>query len=94
VRATPAAADGRGWFIKAVAAGGQDATDAPFELKAGESITDALVVFSDRPAEITGTLQDASGRAATDYFVILLPADPAKWRSPNRRVQQVRQRAW
>jgi hypothetical protein len=79
-----------GWLIKSVSAANQDATDAPFELKPGASVTDASIVFGDKPAELSGTLQDGSGRPATDYMVILLPADPARWRSTNRRVLQAR----
>jgi len=90
LRASPAAADARSWIIKSITAGGHDATDGPLELKAGENITNAVVAFGDRPAEITGTLTDLAGRPAGDYFVILLPANPAQWRSLNRRIQQVR----
>lgn len=79
-----------GWLMTSVSAGGHDAIDMPFEIRAGENVTDASIAFGDRPAEIGGVLQDASGRPATDYYVILMPADPARWKSPNRRVQQVR----
>jgi protocatechuate 3,4-dioxygenase beta subunit len=90
LRATAATEARAGWLIKEVTAAGQDATDGAFELKVGDNVTNASIVFGDRPAELSGTLQDASGRPATDYFVLLLPADPARWRSTNRRVQQVR----
>jgi hypothetical protein len=79
-----------GWLMSSISAAGQDAIDMPFELKSGATVTDASIVFGDRPAELSGTFEGASGRAATDYYVVLLPADPAKWRSTNRRVQQVR----
>ena len=91
LRATlPPGGSPSGWITKAVSAGGHDATDVPVQVSAGENLSDALIVFGDRPSEISGTLTDADGRAAGDYFVVLLPADPARWRSTNRRVTPAR----
>jgi hypothetical protein len=90
LRATAAAADLRaGWFMKSVTAGGRDISDDSLEVRPGENTTDAVITFSDRPTELSGTLQDASGRPAPDYYVILFPTDKSQWRGGTRRIPPV-----
>ena len=50
------------------------------------NITDAVITITDRQQQLSGTLQDASGRAATDYTMILFPADRAYWLPDSRRI--------
>jgi hypothetical protein len=91
LRASPAVADSRaGWIFKASIVNGRDAADDPFELRGGESIADAVITFTDQASELSGTLKDASGRPAPDYFIITFPEDRALWKSSPRRIQQVR----
>jgi hypothetical protein len=66
------------WWIAAVVANGHDIFDAPFVVVPDED-TELVVAFSDHPSGITGSLQDASGRPATDYFIVVFPADRARW---------------
>jgi len=90
LRATAAAADARaGWFMKSVTAGGRDISDDSLEVRPGENTTDAVISFSDRPTELSGTLQDAGGRPAPDYFVILFPSDKTLWRGGTRRIPPI-----
>jgi hypothetical protein len=79
-----------GWIQRSVLAGGREAADDVLEVRAGESVTGVSIVFSDRPAELTGMLQNTGGEAAPDYFIILFPADKTQWRSGTRRILQVR----
>lgn len=49
-----------------------------------------MLTSSDRPSELSGTLQGPAGAPATDYFVIVLPVDRAMWIPESRRVQATR----
>jgi hypothetical protein len=87
VRSSVALADTRsGWVLKSSIVNGRDASDDPIEIKPGEHITNAVIRFVDTPTELSGTLQDATGRPASDYFVIVFPADKTLWRSGTRRL--------
>jgi len=77
------------WILKSAVIKGKDAVDAPFDLAAGDTITDAVFTFTNRTQEVTGTLQDASRRPAPDYTVVLFPSDRALWGS-TRRVRSTR----
>jgi hypothetical protein len=77
-----------GWLLKSVVAGGQDSLDAPFTLPANQHVMDATITFTDRLAQIAGTLQNAAG--AADYTVVLFPADQSRWTPQSRRIQGVR----
>ncbi len=78
------------WLQKSVTVGGREIADETVEVRAGEDVTSVSVLFTDRAAELSGMLQDTSGQAAPDYFIILFPADQGLWRSLTRRIQQVR----
>ncbi len=77
------------WILKSAVIKGKDALDTPFELAAGDAITDAVFTFTNRTQTLTGTLQDAAKRPAPDYTVVLFPADRTLWGSP-RRVRSTR----
>ncbi len=77
------------WILKSAVIKGRDAVDVPFELAAGDAITDAVLTFTNRTQELTGTLQDASKRPAPDYTVVVFPADRALW-GATRRVRTTR----
>ena len=82
-------AAGPPWRIGSAIVKGRDMLDFPFEVGPGEDITGALVTFTDATQDITGTLQDATGRPATDYTIIAFPADKALW-GVSRRVKTAR----
>ena len=67
---------------------GRDALDTPLELR--QSVSDALLTFSDRPAELSGSLQDPAGRPAPDYYVIVFSSDRTHWTPQSRRVRAMR----
>jgi hypothetical protein len=76
-----------GWTMKSAVIGGRDAADAPFEVKAGENITDAVLTFTDTPAEISGVLYDGAGRANGDMSIVLFSTNAAHWFNGSRRVR-------
>jgi hypothetical protein len=77
------------WILKSAVIKGKDALDVPFDLAAGDVITDAVVTFTNRTQELSGTLQDASKRPAPDFTVVVFPSDKALWGS-TRRVRTMR----
>jgi hypothetical protein len=79
-----------GWLLKSVMASGQDSLDAPFTLQPNQHVLDATITFTDRLAQLSGTLQDAAGGAVPDYTVVLFPVEPALWVPQSRRMQGVR----
>jgi Carboxypeptidase regulatory-like domain len=79
-----------GWLLKSVMASGQDSLDAPFTLPPNQHVLDATITFTDRLAQVSGTIPAAVGGAAPDYTVVLFPTDPALWVPQSRRLQGVR----
>ena len=77
------------WSIKSSVANGVDAFDAPI-LVNGSVPIDWTVTYSDKPASVTGTLSDASGRAATVYYILVFPTDRRYWTPGSRRVRMMR----
>lgn len=74
------------WSMQSVTVGGKDVLDLPIDLKPNEEIKDAVITFTDRQQEVFGTLQDATGRPAPDYTVVLFAADTRYWFPNSRRI--------
>lgn len=77
------------WTIKSATINGQDALDGTFDV-GGADLDGLTVVLTNKMTGVTGTLEDASGRAAPDYYVIVFPEDPAFWFQGSRRIKAVR----
>ena len=78
-----------GWQLKHGFVNSQDTLDVPLDVRSAD-IGDAIVVFTDRPAQLSGRVQDASGQPAPEYFIIAFAADRAFWTPRSRRIQSVR----
>jgi hypothetical protein len=79
-----------GWALRSVMVNGADGSDIPFEIKPNVNIEGVVITLTDRPAEISGVLQNAAGEPAPDYVLIVFSADPRHWVPRTRRTQQVR----
>lgn len=79
-----------GWYPKSAMARGVDTFDVPVEIRAGDQLTEFVVTFTDKPSELTGSLVDATGRPAPEYFVVVFSTDRKFWTQQSRRVVQVR----
>jgi hypothetical protein len=79
---------GPDWSLQSAIVNGRDALDYGLEIDA-EDVT-AVVTYSNRQTELTGSLQTSDGQPATDYFVIVFPDDRGLWRPGARRVQTTR----
>lgn len=78
------------WTIESAAIGGQDATDFPFEIKGDQNISGAVITFTDRQTELTGTVVDDKNQAAPEFTLIVFPADSRYWTTNTRRIQSTR----
>ena len=90
LRATPSGPSGAGWILRSATANGRDVADHGLEVESGRDAIEVAATFSDRPAEISGILQDGSGNPTSAFVLVLLPADRALWPSGTRRIQQAR----
>jgi hypothetical protein len=79
-----------GWILRSVTVNGADVADTHFEVGERDNIEGIVVTLTDRPAEISGVLQNADGGPAPDYALVVFSADPRHHVPGTRRTQQVR----
>jgi protocatechuate 3,4-dioxygenase beta subunit len=73
----------RGWVVKTIKYRGQDITDTLVDF-AGSRDGDALeIALTNRGARVSGRITDDRGAPASDARVMLLSADPARWKTLN-----------
>jgi hypothetical protein len=82
----PPAGSAPSWHLKTAMLKGKDVSDAALDLALGENPGDVVVTFTDRPSSLSGTLQDANGRIAPGYYVVVFSTDKSFWRSGARRL--------
>jgi len=85
-----ASSAGYGWFLGSSTLDGQDSLDFPVEVKPNQSITGAVVTFVDRQTELAGTIANERAQPASDYSLIVYPADQRYWTPQSRRIQSTR----
>jgi len=78
------------WVVKSSVLDGRDTLDVPVEIRPHQHVDGVVVTVTDRPAELTGMVQDAAGNAAADYFIIVFSGDRAFWTPQSRRIQGIR----
>jgi hypothetical protein len=83
-------APGVGWSMLSAVARGQDMLDFPIDIGPNDEIKEVVVTFTDATQEINGTLQDAAGRAAPDYTIVVFAAENRFWTTPSRRIRSTR----
>lgn len=77
------------WALKSAVFGGRDIADE-LDIRAGQDLSDLVVTFTDRQTELAGTLQDASGRAVSDYFIVVFASNRAVWVPQSRWIAETR----
>jgi hypothetical protein len=78
-----------GWQLDSITAAAQDALDNAFILQPNQHILDALVTFTDRLAQVSGTVRTAAVSPA-DQTVVLFAEDQRLWFPQSRRIQGTR----
>jgi hypothetical protein len=77
------------WTIKSSTANGREALEAPLRVNPNETL-EWTVTYTDKPTTLTGVLQDSSGRAAADYYILVFSSDRRHWTPGSRRVRMTR----
>ena len=81
---------GTGWFLESSSVDGYDTVDFPFEVKPGTAVTGAVITFTDRGSQLSGTITDQHWRPAPEQTLILYPADERFWSPQSRRIKSAR----
>ena len=77
------------WALKSAVLNGQEILDEPFEVS-GSDLSGLTVTYTNNVTSILGSLQDASGRPAPDYYIIVFPTDQKYWYQNSRRIKTAR----
>lgn len=78
-----------GWSLRSAVVNGINVLDYPFDIGTA-SVTGAVLTFTDRHTQLSGSLTTAAGAVAPAYFIAVFPADRALWRWQSRRIQSAR----
>jgi uncharacterized protein (DUF2141 family) len=81
---------GGAWTVQGIVADATDVTTAPLAVAAGSAPAPLVVTLTDQPTELSGRFEDASGRPATDYFIIVFSSDQRAWHRHSRAIAQMR----
>jgi hypothetical protein len=81
---------GTGWFLGSAVVDGHDTLDFPLEVKPTQATSGGVITFVDRQAELTGAIVNDQSQPATDYTLILYPADKTYWTPQSRRIMSAR----
>ena len=79
-----------GWAVKALLQDGRDITDAPLELRSGETLSDVQAIVTNRVTTVTGLLTDDRGAPLPDGTIIVFASEPEKWWGDSRFVRSAR----
>ena len=86
---TPGAANIVGWSVASASVVGQDAYISPFEVKAGQSLTDAEITLTNKATDISGKLIDSNNKPVLNMTVVLFPVDRKHWLTNASRVNRI-----
>jgi hypothetical protein len=79
-----------GWTLKSAMFGGRDVLDTMLDVKGGDELTGGIVTFTNRSSELSGSLQDQSGKPVGDYTIVVFPVERRFWTPQSRRIQAMR----
>lgn len=79
-----------GWALRSAMLNGVDVLDMPFAVTAGQNIDNVVLTYTDRPVELSGSLQTSGGTPTADYFIIVFSADRTFWAPSGRRQTMAR----
>jgi uncharacterized protein (DUF2141 family) len=78
------------WWLKSAMINGRDALDFPLSVDPNQDVSGMLLRFTDQTQEISGSIQDASGRPTSDFTIVVYPADQEYWVPQSRRIAATR----
>jgi hypothetical protein len=86
----PGAAGSPQWNLKSAVVNGRDILDFPLAIEPNQEVGQIVMTFTDRTQELSGTLQDATGRPTADFTIIVFPSDNRFWLPQARRIMSAR----
>ncbi len=78
------------WVLKSAIAGGRDILDFPLVIEPNQEVGGIVMTFTDRTQELSGTLQDSTGRPTADFTIVVFAADNRFWSPQSRRIMSTR----
>jgi hypothetical protein len=78
------------WALQSAIVAGKDAVDFPFEIAPNQDAPGAVLTFTDKSQQLSGTLQDAAGRPTADYTIVVFSTDQRYWVAQSRRIASTR----
>jgi carboxypeptidase family protein len=72
-----------GWALQSITIAGRDVTDALITVEE-KDISGIVILFTDQPAELTGTVRGADGAPDPTASVLLFPSDRTRWPDARR----------
>jgi len=78
----------QGWTFDGAMHDGRDVSETPIDLTS--DLDDVVIVYTDHPVHITGTVEFTEGDAVNGADVLIFPADPAGWVDYGRTSRRVR----
>jgi Ni,Fe-hydrogenase III small subunit len=90
VPVAPGSGPGLAWTLKSAIVKGLDVLDFSLDVLPNDQIGDALLTFGDATQEVSGTLQDPTGRPAPDYTIVVFASDAKFWTPQSRRIRTTR----
>jgi hypothetical protein len=89
-RLTTNVPDSSGWWLKSAVINGRDVLDDALEILPGGDVSGAVLTFSDRLTQLSGTLLTTKEQIAPNYFIAVFPANRSLWRPESRRIRSAR----
>jgi hypothetical protein len=81
------AVPGTTWLVRSAVANNVDVADLPLEVHPDQDISNIVVTFTDKAAEVSGTLLDAAGRPTPEFSIIVFSTDRKMWQQRSRRLR-------
>ncbi len=78
------------WQLKSALADGRDLLDFPVDIGPGQDSSNIALTFTERSQELSGTIQDATGRPTSDFTIIVFTPDNRYWLPQARRIGATR----
>ena len=78
------------WFLKSAVASGRDMLDFALDVEPNQEVAGAIITFGDKSQEVSGIIQDSTGKPTADYTIIIYPSDNRYWLPQSRRIQSSR----
>jgi hypothetical protein len=79
-----------GWFLKSVIHDGADITDAGYEFRPGQRVSDIEIRLTRRATSLSGAVQEDAGNPVGDYTVVAFSTNAEKWGHQTRFVRSAR----